>query len=85
MPYTNPDGSPEYLIDGVESGGFLVANSTEAITGDVYAQKLTLSGAGVVFSDCTISSGGTITMGSLAVISGANQTIGIYNGGSMML
>ena len=84
MPYTNPDQTPEYLISGMDSGGFLIANSTEAITGDVYAKELTFSNGGVL-SDCTISSGGTITMGSLAVISGANQTIAIYDGGSMML
>ena len=73
MPYTNPDGTAAYLIDGVESGGFLIANSTEAITGDVYAKELTLSGAEVVFSDCTISSGGSIVMGTSTTISGVNQ------------
>ena len=85
MPYTNPDQTPAYLIDGMDSGGMLIANSTEAITGDVYAQQLTFSGSGGVLSDCTISAGGTITMGTSTTISGVNQTIKIYNGGSMML
>ena len=85
MPYTNPDGTAVYINDaGIDSGGFIVANST-AETGDVYAQKLTFSGSGGVLSDCTISSGGSIVMGLYTTLSGANQTIGIYSGGSLYL
>ena len=85
MPYTNPDGTAAYLIDGMNSGGMLIAKSTTAITDDIYAQKLTFSGSGGVLSDCTISAGGSIVMGTSSIISGINQTINVYTGGSMML
>ena len=86
MPYTNPDGTAEYLIDGVTSGGFLIANSTEAITDDIYAQKLTFSGAsGAVLSNCTISAGGSVVMGTKTVLSGIGQRVEVYSGGSIML
>ena len=64
MAYTNPDGTAVYINDaGIDSGGFVVANSTAA-TGDVYAQDLTLLGSGATFSNCTVSSGGVLSLGS---------------------
>ena len=62
MPYTNPDGTAKYINDaGIDSGGFLVAVSTGAMT-NVYAQDLTLLGNGAKFSNCTVSSGGVLSI-----------------------
>ena len=82
MPYTNPDGTAVYINDaGIASGGFVVANSTAATTDDFYAQDLTLLGSGVTFSECTVSSGGVLSIGSGATLSGATM----FAGGSMEL
>ena len=81
MPYTNPDGTAKYINDaGIDSGGFLVAVSTGAMTG-VYAQDLTLLGKGAKFSNCTVGSGGVLSMGSGTTLSGTTM----YAGGSMQL
>ncbi|MBP5532241.1 MAG: hypothetical protein J6Y54_09480, partial [Lentisphaeria bacterium] len=79
MPYTNPDGTAKYINNfGINSGGFLVAVSTGAMT-DVYAQDLTLLGSGAKFSNCTVSSGGVLSMGSGTTLSKTTM----YAGGSM--
>ena len=78
MPYTNPDGTAAYLINGGDSGGFLIADLTKAGLDEAYAQKLTISGSGAVYSDCTISSGGSVVVGTKTVLSGANV---LYTGG----
>ena len=80
MAYTNPDGTAVYINDaGIDSGGFVVAVADD--TTNAYAQDLTLLGSGATFSNCTVSSGGVLSLGSGATLSGGVM----YAGGSMQI
>ena len=82
MPYTNPSGEAVYInYFGIASGGFVVDDLSKTGHEEAYAQDLTLLGSKVTFSNCIVSSGGVLSIGSGATLSGATM----YAGGSMEL